>query len=201
MAWFLCAQCSWNLITWRKGDHGLGWCNHTIKAEPWCVILAVMLILCIYSNWAPERIFPMCVCVYVWMFMWVHDTWRELGVTLLRQVDQPGWPVLTSWYVSFAGGCWGAHTVLMPAWLMARYLSVSLAKCTVLYNCFMVFPAKVLQSRFLRSVAVTLIILINCSFIQYILKHAVQCSSTIMMFFHMWTDYFKMMCLQAHTVF
>lgn len=63
----LCAQCSWNLITWREGDHGRGWCNHTDKAGPWCVILAVMLILRIYSNWTPERILPMCVCVDVYV--------------------------------------------------------------------------------------------------------------------------------------
>lgn len=45
------------------GGSWLGWCNHTDKAGLWCVIVAVMLILCIWSNWTPEWIFPMCVCV------------------------------------------------------------------------------------------------------------------------------------------
>lgn len=56
----LCAQLSWNIITWSKRR---GWCNRTNKAKPWCVIVAVMLIPCRCSNWNPERIFPKCAAV------------------------------------------------------------------------------------------------------------------------------------------
>lgn len=126
----LCAQCSWNLITWREGAHGSGWCNDANKAAAWCVILAAVLIVCTYSNWGPRNsISNVCVCVCLDVYA-VGDTWRELGVTLLRQVDPPGRPVLTSWYVSR-----GAHTVVV--WLMSRHLSVSVTKCTVLYDCFL----------------------------------------------------------------
>ncbi len=47
------------------------------------MIVAVMLILCIYSNWTPERIFPVCVRVLGRLCgcMWVRDTW-ELGPAL-----------------------------------------------------------------------------------------------------------------------
>lgn len=144
----LCAQCSWNLITWREGDHGSGWCNHTDKAGPWCVIVAVMLILCIYSNWNPRENIPnVCVCVFGCLCgcMRVRDTWRELGVALLRQVDHPGWPVLTGWYVSFFRGLLrGPHCshACMTHGAVSVCLSVSLAKCSVLYNCFMVLPSK-----------------------------------------------------------
>lgn len=71
-----------------------------------------------------ENITNVCVWGCLCGCKWVCDTWRELGVALLRQVDHPGWPVLTGWYVSFSGGCWRGHTVVMPAWLMARDLSV-----------------------------------------------------------------------------
>lgn len=39
-----------------------------------------------------------CVCLEVY----VGDVWE---VAERRQVDQPGLPVLTIWYVGFAGGC------------------------------------------------------------------------------------------------
>lgn len=131
MAWFVCPVFLKPYHKEGLGDHGSGWCNQTDKAGPWCVIVAAMLIRCIYSNWTPKRIFAICVSVCVFGClceglcgcMWVRDTW-ELELALQRQVDHPGWPVLTGWYVSFSGGCWGGHTVVMPAWLMARYLSV-----------------------------------------------------------------------------
>lgn len=52
-----------------------------------------------------DNITNVCVCVFGCLrgCMWVRDTRRGLGVAL-RQVDHPGWPVLTGWYVRFFRG-------------------------------------------------------------------------------------------------
>lgn len=65
----LCAQCSWSHGA-GGGDHISGWCNHTNKAPSRCVIVALIPILCVCSNWTLERIFPVCLCLCVCMSMW-----------------------------------------------------------------------------------------------------------------------------------
>lgn len=65
-----------------------------------------------------------CVCV----FMWVHvGTWYLEGAACSSaQAGGPSRPVCVDCLVCefFRGAAEGGHTVVMPAWLMARYLSV-----------------------------------------------------------------------------
>lgn len=93
-----------------RGYRGSGWCNHTNKAGPGCAILAVLLILCIYSNRTPERIFFMCVCD--WMFMWVHaGTWYLLAGRSSAEAGGPSRLACVDWLVCefFRGLLRGPH--------------------------------------------------------------------------------------------
>lgn len=95
--------------------------------------------LCLLQLDPGENIPSVSVCVCVCVFVCLCDTWKELGVAVVRPVDHSVWLLLTNCYVSFAEGCLGGHGVVMPTWLTVCYLSISLAKCTILYNSFTVF--------------------------------------------------------------
>lgn len=91
-------------------DHGCGWCNHTNKAGPGCVIVAVMLIHCIHSNQSLVRIFLMCVWLDVYVGACgcvIFGSWEE---ALLKQVDHLDWLVLTGRYVSFTGDLFPSYS-------------------------------------------------------------------------------------------
>lgn len=124
-----------------------------------------------------------CVCVFGCLCgcMWVRDTWRELGVAVLRQVYHPGRPVLTGWYVSFAGGGGGllrgphrSHACMTHG-AVSVCLSVSRAKCVVLHG--VAFKRATRQvfhtpwSCHQHSLA--------AHFSPYVSDHAARCNSTI----------------------
>lgn len=119
--------------------------------------------------------------------MWVRDTWRELGVALLRQVDHSGWPVLTGWYVIFFFFQGAAEGATLPAWLMARYLSVcqSGQVHSPVQRLHGVAIDRAKEQGFTLSgyVIPFFFILFNRHYFPYISKQASLCSSTIVIVF------------------
>lgn len=135
MAWFVCPVFLKPYHMEGEGDHGWRWCNHTDKAGPWCVIVAVMLIL-----WTPERIFPMCVCV--WMFMWVHvGTWYLGAGSSSAEAGGPSRLPCVDWLVCefFRGLLRGPHCshACMTHGAVSVFLSVwpSAQSCTTASWC------------------------------------------------------------------
>lgn len=100
MAWFVCPVL---LKPYHREGGGIaaqGDVITLIKQGPRCVIVAVMLFP-LYLLQLDPRENPLDV----WMFTWVHDSWRAPGAQLCRGrcTIQAG-PLVTAWYVGFARG-------------------------------------------------------------------------------------------------
>lgn len=152
-----------------------------------------------------ENIPNVCVFGCLCGCMWVCDTW-ELGAALLRQVDHPGCPVLTGWYVSFSGGCWAGHTVVMPAWLMARYLSFyqSGQVHSPVHRLHDAALKRATEQDFtLSGHEIPLFIaILQQTFLSIHLKACITMHEHHRNVFHMWPNHFKMMHLEAgHSFF
>lgn len=109
MAWFVCPVFlkPYHMERGRGCLHSSGWCNHTNKeSPPPCVIVAVMLVLCIFSNWTLERIFPMCVHVYVGIW------YLEVAWSGSAEAGRQSRLAFVDWLVcKFLEGCWwGPHS-------------------------------------------------------------------------------------------